>query len=116
MARSGAGVALERESLADQRGVGELYRHAIAPFQPVSNYTQTTHPALCSRSPSLIETEEFTSPVCRDPDDDWALATAAVGRCHCIVTGDRDLLVLKRRQGIHIVAPGGFWAYEAGRA
>jgi putative PIN family toxin of toxin-antitoxin system len=33
--------------------------------------------------------------VCRDPDDDWVLATALAARADVIVTGDKDLLVLK---------------------
>ncbi len=51
--------------------------------------------------------------VCRDPDDDWVLATAAAGGCACLVTGDKDLLILKSFQGVTILAPSEFWAYEA---
>lgn len=46
--------------------------------------------------------------VSRDPDDDWVLATAIAGAADVIVTGDKDLLVLKRYQGIPIVTPRGF--------
>lgn len=46
--------------------------------------------------------------VCRDPDDDWILATAVAGSADLIVTGDKDLLVLRRFQGIPIVTPRGF--------
>jgi len=53
------------------------------------------------------------SPICRDPDDDNVLATAAAGNCDCIVTGDKDLLVLRRFSGIDIVSPGDFLEYEA---
>lgn len=43
--------------------------------------------------------------VCRDPDDDVILATAVAARAHALVTGDQDLLVLKRHQGIPILTP-----------
>lgn len=42
-------------------------------------------------------------PVCRDPDDDVILACAVAANADCIVTGDADLLVLGRFQGIEIV-------------
>ncbi|MGC8501102.1 MAG: putative toxin-antitoxin system toxin component, PIN family [Leptospirillia bacterium] len=32
---------------------------------------------------------------CRDPNDNPILEIAISGRCRCLVTGDRDLLVLK---------------------
>ena len=41
------------------------------------------------------------------------LATAAAGRCACIVTGDKDLLALRTFAGMRILSPGSFWAYEA---
>lgn len=61
-------------------------------------------------SPAPLETA-----VSRDPDDDWVLAAASAGRCDCIVTGDKDLLVLDAFAGIPIIAPGSFWRYEADR-
>jgi uncharacterized protein len=61
----------------------------------------------------VVETSALAEPICRDPKDDWILATAITGRCACIVTGDEDLLTLEECQGIRIIAPGSFWAYEA---
>ena len=46
--------------------------------------------------------------VCRDPDDDWVLATAIAGRAEAIVTGDRDLLSLKKYSGIVMLNPRQF--------
>lgn len=51
--------------------------------------------------------------VCRDADDDHVLATARTGECACIVTGDKDLLVLDAYDGVAIVSPRDFWAFEA---
>ena len=53
--------------------------------------------------------------VSRDPQDDPVLGTAVAGRCACLVTGDRDLLVLKAYRGIAILAPQQFWKFEAER-
>ena len=46
--------------------------------------------------------------VCRDPDDDWILATAVTGRAGTIVTGDHDLLSLKKYSGIAVLSPRQF--------
>jgi putative PIN family toxin of toxin-antitoxin system len=50
--------------------------------------------------------------ICRDADDDNILAAAVAGNCECIITGDKDLLVLKQFQGIDILSPSNFQGYE----
>ena len=45
-------------------------------------------------------------PGLRDPDDAHILAAATVARCDAIVTGDKDLLVLREVEGVKIVRPG----------
>jgi len=50
--------------------------------------------------------------VCRDLDDDNVLAAAVSGNCDCIVTGDEDLLVLKRFEGVDIFTPRNFLDHE----
>jgi predicted nucleic acid-binding protein len=50
--------------------------------------------------------------VCRDIDDDWVLATALSGKAQCIVTGDKDLLVIARFENIDIISPNDFQTYE----
>jgi len=59
-----------------------------------------------------VEPASLESPVCRDADDDLILATALAGQCDCIVTGDKDLLVLERYRMIEIVSPLDFSEYE----
>ena len=51
----------------------------------------------------------FSKPVCRDRDDDVVLATALAAKADVIITGDDDLLVLKKFHGIRIVTPREFW-------
>lgn len=45
---------------------------------------------------------------CRDPDDDKLLETALLGEAGCLVTGDRDLLVMSPFRGISILQPEDF--------
>lgn len=53
----------------------------------------------------MVEAQPLAAPVCRDEDDDWILATAIAARADAIVTGDKDLLVLKPHEGILILTP-----------
>lgn len=45
---------------------------------------------------------------CRDPRDDMFLEVAVNGRADCIVTGDKDLLVLDPFETIRILSPQAF--------
>lgn len=44
----------------------------------------------------------------RDPEDRMILACAVGGKADLIVSGDKDLVVLKAYQGISIVTPSAF--------
>lgn len=68
--------------------------------------------ALLRSRMSIVEPGELVPPVCRDPDDDEVLATAIESSADCLITGDRDLLVLQRFEGIPIVSPSELWAWE----
>ena len=61
-------------------------------------------------TPALIE-----QPVCRDRQDDMILATAIAGKVDCIITGDKDLLVLKEYGPVRILHPAEFVDFEARR-
>lgn len=63
---------------------------------------------LYERLATWVEPPRLKPPVCRDPDDDWVLATALAGKADAIVTGDKDLLVLRRHQGVVILTPRNF--------
>ena len=56
----------------------------------------------------IVTPAELRGGVCRDKDDDVALATALAGKADVIVTGDDDLLVLKKFRGIEILSPRQF--------
>jgi hypothetical protein len=62
---------------------------------------------------NLIKIGEFIDPKikiaeCRDPRDNKFLELAVAGNASCIVTGDKDLLVLNPFRGIKIISPGEF--------
>ena len=56
----------------------------------------------------MVAPTPLPAPVCRDPDDDLVLATAVAGTADIILTGDKDLLILKQHAGIHIRTPRQF--------
>jgi putative PIN family toxin of toxin-antitoxin system len=64
--------------------------------------------SLYRRHAEWVQAQPLPSPVCRDADDDWVLATAVAGRAEMIVTGDPDLLVLGSHEAIRIVSPRQF--------
>ena len=47
--------------------------------------------------------------VCRDPDDDKFISCAMDGRCYYIVSGDKDLLTLKKYRDVKIVTVSEFF-------
>jgi putative PIN family toxin of toxin-antitoxin system len=51
-------------------------------------------------------TSEVT--ICRDPDDDFLLALAKDGGADFLITSDKDLLIIKKFSGCHIVTYSDF--------
>ncbi len=56
----------------------------------------------------LVRPEKLPADACRDPDDVPILGLALAAGADCIVTGDKDLLVLKRFRSIPIRTPRDF--------
>ncbi|MGB8356349.1 MAG: putative toxin-antitoxin system toxin component, PIN family [Chthoniobacteraceae bacterium] len=57
---------------------------------------------------TLVKPVALPKAIFRDSDDDAVLATAAAARADVIVTGDKDLLVLKEYEGVRILSPREF--------
>ncbi|MCK9388758.1 MAG: putative toxin-antitoxin system toxin component, PIN family [Sulfuritalea sp.] len=55
--------------------------------------------------PEMIEPPPLPQPVCRDSDDDGVIALALAAQADFIVSGDDDLLSLRRYQDIPILSP-----------
>jgi putative PIN family toxin of toxin-antitoxin system len=60
----------------------------------------------------VVPASKLDSPICRDPDDDNILAAALSAHCECIITGDKDLLVLNAYKSIDIFSPRDFLVRE----
>jgi putative PIN family toxin of toxin-antitoxin system len=63
---------------------------------------------LIEQETELARLGGVTIHVARDEDDNRVLETAVIGGCGYIVSGDKDLLVLKSYEGIQILAPAAF--------
>ena len=61
----------------------------------------------------VIEQRLKVKDICRDADDDNIIACAAAANADYLVTGDSDLLEIKKFQGIQIVTPRDFEALFA---
>jgi putative PIN family toxin of toxin-antitoxin system len=57
---------------------------------------------------SMIDPVPLSQDICRDSDDVKILGLAVAANANYIVTGDKDLLVLKEFQGIPILNPRAF--------
>lgn len=90
----------------------ELRHHLVDKFQYSVEEAEEAVGLLQSHM-EIVAPSEFEQPVCRDPDDDLVLATAVAGSAECIVTGDKDLLILRQYQTIQIIRPADFAEYEA---
>ena len=89
----------------------ELRRHLVGKFKYTDQDSNEAIVLLESQM-QIVTPKSLEQSVCRDPDDDQILATAIAGRAVCIVTGDKDLLVLQRYEGIEIVGPSDFANFE----
>ena len=69
----------------------------------VVRYAVKKHTLLFSES----SVKELKS-TCRDPKDNKFLELAVAGNADCIVTGDKDLLVLNSFRNIQIITPKEF--------
>ncbi|MBA4349022.1 MAG: putative toxin-antitoxin system toxin component, PIN family [Thermodesulfovibrio sp.] len=57
----------------------------------------------------IIEPKPVNESICRDKNDSKIIGTALSGGARFIITGDEDLLVLKRYKGVRIIKPREFW-------
>ena len=57
----------------------------------------------------VVEPEPVDESACRDKEDTKIIGTALKGKAKFILTGDDDLLILKKYKGVKIVTPREFW-------
>jgi len=62
-----------------------------------------------SENATLIDVDEIPQGVCRDPEDAKILALAQKSGAAFLITGDRDLLTIKKFASLKILSPRQFW-------
>lgn len=92
----------------------EVRNKLIQKFKYTSEVADEAVRLLRSRM-EVVSPASLDAPVCRDADDDNILAAAEAGNCEFIITGDKDLLVLKAWGKVEIVSPGAFQKNESSR-
>ncbi len=102
---------LSHTIVASEFIIDELRRHFVGKFKYTDEDANEAI-ALLESQMEIVTPKSLDQPVCRDADDDQILATAVAARVKCIVTGDKDLLVLQRYKGIPIVSPSDFADFE----
>lgn len=85
----------------------EVEEKLVSKFKYSVDLAEEAKALLRSRM-QIVVPSRLSSPVSRDADDDSVIATAVAGRGDWIITGDRDLLVLKEFEGVRIVTPRQF--------
>jgi putative PIN family toxin of toxin-antitoxin system len=84
-----------------------LGRKKLHPYLVPEEREQFIIALLILKESLFIDTNE-TIQVCRDPKDDKILELAVNGRADCIITGDKDLLILNPFRKIPIIKPDEF--------
>jgi predicted nucleic acid-binding protein len=67
-----------------------------------------------TRKIGLPKTTAIDTSACRDKDDVKIIGTALKGKAKIIITGDEDLLILKKYKNTAIVTPREFWGLLKG--
>ena len=62
-----------------------------------------------SENATSIDIGEIPRGICRDPEDDRVLALARKSGAAYLVTGDKDLLMMKKFDSSKILSPRQFW-------
>lgn len=89
----------------------ELVRHLLGKFH-FSKKESLEVVTLIRERAELVSAEPIELPCEIDPDDLPVLGAALAGSCHCLVTGDKELLELGRVGNIPILPPSQFWKFE----
>jgi putative PIN family toxin of toxin-antitoxin system len=94
---------ISRETFDELRAVLQYPKFSLAPDEIQSIIENEILPYF-----EVVEIKENVRGVCRDPGDDKFLACALSGSAHFIVSGDKDLIVLKSHKAIRIIKASEF--------
>jgi len=100
------------EILTTEWVLGEYHRALREKFSFDKHLTEESLLFL-KRNLTVVKAQVLDKPVCRDANDDNVIAGALGGKADCIITGDKDLLILKKFKKIPIISPKDFWKFES---
>lgn len=87
---------------------GEFSKKLKVKFRCSAQEIQQASALIIEAASNVLAEGSLLSPVCRDPEDDLILACAESASAGYLVTGDKDLLVLKRHGKCKILSPRDF--------
>ena len=97
------------EILVSEPLLAEIRRNLLKKVK-LQRETATGIERLLREHGSLLEPAPVTDDACRDPDDLHVLGLAEAGKAEYLITGDEDLLLLKRFGHCRIVSARQFWS------
>jgi putative PIN family toxin of toxin-antitoxin system len=86
----------------------ELHSHLVGKFKLPRRQARETVEFLREQA-QIVEPAAVPTKACRDGDDLPVLGAALTSGAECIVTGDKDLLTLRKYHGILILDPRAFY-------
>lgn len=104
-------VLAEHELLSGEIVLAELRRILSERFRLPAPVIQGIIELLRSQCAAVSSPEKPATSGVRDPDDEWIIASALRAQADILVSGDKDLLVLKSVQNLPILDPRGFWQH-----
>ena len=92
------------ELVLSEHLLGETHRYLTTKFKVPTGQADEIITFLRGHA-EIVTPVAVSNEACRDPNDLPVLGTAVAGRADVLVTGDKDLLVLKAHAGIPILTP-----------
>ena len=97
----------EHEIVLSEELLEEILKNLLQKIKLPSGVVDAIGELLREHS-NMVNPISIAPGVCRDPDDLKVLSLAVASKADYIVTGDKDLLVLKKFEGIPILNPRSF--------
>ncbi len=102
-------VCLEHHEIILSRYIlKEVRTHLTNKFKAPNAYVRHIA-AFLRQHASIVRPADISPDVCRDGDDLAVLGTAQAGNAHVLITGDKDLLEIKRFGKTIILTPRQFY-------
>ena len=102
-------LCLEHHSLILCEGILEEIEEKLRVKIKVSPPVIAEYLKVLRNNAEILDPEDVQKSVCRDPDDLMVLGLVVPGKADAIVTGDKDLLVIKEYKRARIMTPRSFW-------